>query len=168
MSNDTPRPEQDLRSVTIERLEEGVYLARNARGDELRFGSKATDAFSPVELLLAALAGCSAVDVDVVTGRRAVAEEVRARADARVVRDGGNRLTDVTLTFQVTFPEGPDGDAARTVLPRAVRASHDRTCTVSRTIEAATPVTVVIEGPADGVADGVADVTIDRQEDDAQ
>jgi putative redox protein len=135
------------RSVSLERLAEGVYLARNARGHELRFGSKDPDGFTPVELLLAAIAGCSAVDVDVVTGRRSAADEFSARVDAEYVRDAaGNRLTDVTLTFRVAFPEGPDGDAAREVLPRAVRTSHDRTCTVSRTIETGTPITVRVEG----------------------
>ncbi|WP_088289257.1 OsmC family protein [Kineosporia sp. A_224] len=135
------------RSVSLERLDEGVYLARNARGHTLRFGSKDPDGFTPVELLLAAIAGCSAVDVDVVTGRRSAAETFGARVDAEVVRDDqGNRLTDVTLTFSVTFPDGPDGDAAREVLPRAARTSHDRTCTVSRTLESGTPVTVRIDG----------------------
>jgi uncharacterized OsmC-like protein len=96
-----------------------------------------------VELLLAAIAGCSAVDVDVVTGRRSAADTFAGRVDAEVVRDAtGNILTDVTLTFDVTFPAGEAGDAAREILPRAVRTSHDRTCTVSRTIEAGTPVTV--------------------------
>ena len=132
------------RSVTIERLEEGVYVARNARGHELRFGSRATDAFSPVELLLAAIAGCTAVDVDVVTGRRCAAEQFSARVDAETVNEGGNSLRNITLTFEVRFPEGPDGDAAREILPRVAKTSHDRTCTVSRTIEAGTPVTVVV------------------------
>src|SRR5512144_108314 len=111
------------RSVELERLDEGIYLARNARGGELRFGSKAGDGFSPVELLLAAIAGCSAVDVDVVTGRRSPAETFEARVDATAVRDDGNILKDVTLTFHVTFPEGKAGDAAREILPRAVRTS---------------------------------------------
>ena len=135
------------RFVTLDRVDEGVYVARNARGVELRFGSKDPGGFTPVELLLAAIAGCSAVDVDVVTGRRSPADRFGARVDATYVRDDqGNRLTDVTLTFSVTFPEGPDGDAAREILPRAVRTSHDRTCTVSRTLEAGTPVTVRVEG----------------------
>lgn len=131
------------RSVGIERLEEGVYLARNGRGDELRFGSKATDAFTPVELLLAAIAGCTAVDVDVVTGRRSAPDRFEATCEAIYVRDAdGNRLEDIRLTLDVRFPEGADGDAAREVLPRVLRTSHDRTCTVSRTIEAGTPVQV--------------------------
>ena len=131
------------RRVSIERVEEGIYLARNARGNELRFGSKDPDGFTPVELLLAAIAGCSAVDVDVVTGRRSPAESFAAQVDAEAIRDEtGNILRDIVLTFSVTFPQGPDGDAAREIMPRAVRTSHDRTCTVSRTIEAGVPVTV--------------------------
>jgi uncharacterized OsmC-like protein len=136
------------RWITMDRLDEGVYLATNPRGGQLRFGSKAGDAFTPVELLLAAIAGCSAVDVDVVTARRSPATEFTARVDAESVRDeGGNILRDIKLTFHVTFGDGEAGDAAREMLPRAVRTSHDRTCTVSRTIEAGTPITVEIEGP---------------------
>ena len=136
------------RRVTLDRLDEGVYLARNARGGELRFGSKAGDAFTPVELLLAAIAGCSAVDVDGVTGRRSPAETFTAGVDAQYVRDDtGNRLTDIELTFSVTFPPGEAGDAARAILPRALATSHDRTCTVSRTIEAGTPVTAKLDPP---------------------
>jgi uncharacterized OsmC-like protein len=131
------------RQVTLERLDEGVYLARNPRGTQLRFGSRASDAFSPVELLLAAIAGCAAVDVDVVTGRRSAAETFDVRAEAQAVRDeGGNILRDIRLTFEVTFPADAGGDAARAILPRAAATSHDRTCTVSRTIEAGTPITV--------------------------
>jgi uncharacterized OsmC-like protein len=126
----------DHRWVTLERLDEGVYLARNPSGAQLRFGSMADDAFSPVELLLAAIAGCSAVDVDVVTGRRSPAERFEARVDAEKVRDGGgNVLRDIRLTFDITFPATEAGDAAREVLPRVIKTSHDRTCTVSRTIE---------------------------------
>jgi uncharacterized OsmC-like protein len=133
------------RTVTLERLHEGVYLARNARGDELKFGSKATDAFSPVELLLAAIAGCTAVDVDIVTGRRSPADKFAARVDADYIRDeSGNILRNIQLTFDVVFPEGEAGDAAREILPRVAKKAHDRNCTVSRTIEAGVPITMVI------------------------
>jgi putative redox protein len=134
------------RWVTLEREAEGVYLAGNARGGQLRFGSKAGDAFTPVELLLAAIAGCSAVDIDVLTGRRSPADRFAARVEAQAVRDGsGNILRDIAVTFQISFPDGAAGDAAREILPRAVATSHDRTCTVSRTIEAGTPVAVRVE-----------------------
>jgi putative redox protein len=134
------------RQVSLERVDEGVYRARNARGGELIFGSKAGDAFSPVELLLAAIAGCSAVDVDIVTGRRSPAETFEAQVDAEYVRDdSGNSLQDIVLTFNVTFPEGEAGDAAREILPRTLKVSHDRTCTVTRTIENGTPITVTVK-----------------------
>ena len=135
-----------LRRLTLRRTRPGQFLATNDRGGELSFGtgSDAT-AFTPVELLLAALAGCSAVDVDTFTTRRAEPQsfEVEARAD-KVRTEDGNRLQDIRLTFRVTFPAGADGDAAREMLPKAVSVSHGRLCTVSRTVELGTPVAVAI------------------------
>jgi uncharacterized OsmC-like protein len=96
--------------------------------------------------LLVAIAACSAADVDAVTGRRAQPESFMARVDAEKIRDAnGNILRDIRLTFDVTFPPGADGDAARAVLPRAAAISHDRSCTVSRTIEHGTPIKVIVE-----------------------
>jgi uncharacterized OsmC-like protein len=78
----------------------------------------------------------------VVCGRRSEFSEFSARVDASVVRDSsGNHLEDVELTFRVRFPDGEAGDAARAILPKALRVSHDRTCTVSRSLERGTPVT---------------------------
>ncbi|MFL6100493.1 MAG: OsmC family protein [Actinomycetales bacterium] len=134
------------RRVTLERIDEGVYLARNARGLELRFGSKDPDGFSPVELFMASIAACTAVDIDIVTGRRSAADTFESRIDATYVRDDlGNRLEDIRLTFHVTFPEGEAGDAARAILPKVAQTSHDKTCTVSRTVEIGTPVQLVLE-----------------------
>jgi hypothetical protein len=56
----------------------------------------------------------------------------------------GNRLTDLVVTFSVAFPDGEPGDRARAILPRAVKTSHDRLCTVSRTVEIGTPVTATV------------------------
>ena len=75
------------------------------------------------------------------SGRRAQPVSFTARADAEKVRDAsGNSLRDIRLTFDVRFPDGEAGDAARAILPRTLQTSHDRTCTVSRTIEAGTAV----------------------------
>ena len=142
MSDDTHR------SVTVERLETGVYRATNAAGHELTFGSTADAGFTPVELLLAAIGGCSAVDVDMVTSRRAEPDRFEVVVEAEKTSDDtGNIMRDVRMTYHVAFPDGDDGDAARTRLPRAVEASHDRLCTVSRSVEAATPVAVHIADP---------------------
>ena len=46
---------------------------------------------------------------------------------------------------RLRFPEGEDGDKARALLPDVVRKSHDRLCTVSRTVELGTPIADRIE-----------------------
>jgi len=102
--------------------------------------------FTPVELLLAAIGGCTAIDVDLVTSRRAEPDSFRVDVQAAKVNDAqGHRLTDIVVTFKVAFPDSDGGQAAREVLPNIVRQSHDRLCTVSRTVEIGTPVTTRIE-----------------------
>lgn len=130
------------RQVAVERVSAGRYVARNERGGEVAMGTGRDGTFTPVELLLAAVGGCSAVDVDVATSRRAEPETfvVDVAAD-KVSGPDGSVLRDVEVTFTVRFPAGEEGDAARQVLPRAVRVSHDSSCSVSRTVEAATSVT---------------------------
>jgi putative redox protein len=49
------------------------------------------------------------------------------------------------VTFQIAFPSGPGGDQARAVLPDVVAKSHDRLCTVGRTVETGTPIATSIE-----------------------
>jgi putative redox protein len=131
--------EDTLRRVELERLEFGRFRATNARGTTLTLGGD--DDFSPVELLLVALGGCGAIDVDHITVKRAAPESFRVEVTGDKIRDeAGNRMVNLAVTFDVTFPDGPDGDAARAVLPDAVAKSHDRLCTVSRTIQLGTPV----------------------------
>ena len=102
--------------------------------------------FTPTELLLVAVAGCTAIDVDILTSRRAEPERFQVAAEADKVRaPDGNRLTGIEVTFRVAFPAGDQGDAARAILPDVVQKSHDRLCTVSRTIELGTPVGTRIE-----------------------
>ena len=133
------------RQVTVERIDAGRFAAVNQRGGKVAFGTGTDADFTPTELLLAAIAGCTAIDVDILTSRRAQAESFQIDIGAEKIRDDeGNRLTDIAMTFQVTFPSGPDGDAAREVLPQAVQRSHDRLCTVGRTVELGTPITPTI------------------------
>ena len=134
------------RTVTVERIAQGVFTATNTHGGQLRFGTGGDSDFTPTELLLAAIAGCTAIDVDILTSRRAEPDSFQVRADADKVRDAaGNRLTGIVVTFQIAFPAGADGDQARAILPDVVAKSHDRLCTVGRTIEIGTPIATVIE-----------------------
>jgi putative redox protein len=85
------------------------------------------------------------VDADVATTRHAqpLRFEVVVAGD-KVSDDAGSRMENLSATFHVRFPAGEEGDRARAILPRAVKLSHDRLCTVSRTVELGTPVTSTI------------------------
>jgi uncharacterized OsmC-like protein len=66
--------------------------------------------------------------------------------DADKVKDaGGNLVAGIEVTYRVRFPAGEAGDAARAVLPDIVRKSHERLCSVGRTIEAGTPIGTRVE-----------------------
>ena len=132
------------RSVRLERIENSRYTAINERGGKITIGGE-TD-FTPVELLLVAIGGCTAIDVDLLTSRRAEPDSFEIVVDAEKARDAaGNHLTDLQVTFRIAFPAGEQGDKARELLPDAVRKSHERLCTVSRTVELGTPITMRIE-----------------------
>lgn len=134
------------RNIDLVRVSAGRFQARNARGGTIDIGSGDGTEFTPVELLLAALAGCASIDVEMITGKRSEPTAFDVRVAAEKVRDeGGNRLRNPQVTFRVDFPEGSAGDAARAQLPRAVRMAHDRLCTVSRTVELPTPVDMSID-----------------------
>ena len=132
--------------VTITREQLGSFIATNMAGVQIEFG-EGEDQFTPVELLLVALGGCTGMDVDYLTSRRAEPLDFEIAVDAEKLKDPeqGNLLQDVTVTFRLRFPQGQDGDRARTALPTAVARSHDRLCTVGRSLEVPTPITNHIE-----------------------
>lgn len=125
------------REVHLEKIGPARFRATNERGGVVTLGGGDDPDFTPVELLLAALAGCGAVTIDPITARRAPATTFRAVATGEKERDeGGTRMGQLTVTFEIEFPEGPGGDAAREMLPATLVRTHDRWCTVSRTVEA--------------------------------
>jgi len=130
------------RSLTIGRTALGKFEVTNPRGGSLVTGKGDDADFTPGELLLVAIASCTGVDVDMLTSRRAEPERFKVRVDADKMKDElGNHLGNITLTFDIRFPEGPQGDQAREVLPAMVQRSRDRLCTVGRTVQIGTPVT---------------------------
>src|SRR5690348_6908710 len=70
------------RTVTVERIAQGVFTATNIRGGQLRFGTGTDTDFTPTELLLAAIAGCTAIDVDLLASRRAEPDSFTVRTEA--------------------------------------------------------------------------------------
>lgn len=91
----TEKPEPRYQ-VTVERTSAGTFVARNRRGGEIRFSTGEDGGFSPVELLLAAIAGCSSIDGDGADKARALLPEA--------VRLSHDRLCTVSNTVQRGTP----------------------------------------------------------------
>lgn len=138
---DTRRMEKiSTHSVSVERIAQQHYRACNPTGASVEFG-QGKGLLTPVELLLAAVAGCTAVDVDVVTSRRAEPEVFEIGAEAeKISEEGATRLQGVDLSFRLEFPDSEEGRQAEALIDCVLQLSHDKDCTVSRTIEAEIPV----------------------------
>ncbi len=95
------------RGIRLERIENGRYVVTNDRGGQISIGKGEGTDFTPVDLLLAGIGGCTAIDVDILTSRRAEPDAFEVLVDAEKVRDGaGNRLTEIVVSFsdQVSRP----------------------------------------------------------------
>ncbi len=136
----------DRRSVNLDRTARGRYRATNVRGASISIGTGDGDDFTPVELLLAAIAGCAAIDLDLVVGKRSEPTDFRVEATGDKGRDElGNRLVDLAVEFSLGFDDGEPGDAAWDVVPRTLEQIRTRLCTVSRTVAVGTPVRFTAE-----------------------
>lgn len=133
------------RAVSVQRLGEKHYRATNSAGASVEFG-QAEGLLTPVDMLLAAIAGCSAIDVDVVTSRRSTPETFEVKTSAmKMNEDGAVRLEDVEVSFNVRFPADAAGQQAAKLVDRLMKLSQEKDCTVSRTIESPTHVTFINE-----------------------
>lgn len=140
--------DSSLRRVEVERTALGEYRATNERGGTITLHVDPED-FTSVELLLTAIGACTLADVDHITTRRAEPDllSVVVTGDKVSDEEEGNIMRNLTVTFRASYPEGEEGDAAREILPKAIARSHDRLCTVGRTVEAASPIDSVVGDP---------------------
>jgi putative redox protein len=135
------------RSVQLSRLGRQHFQATNSRGGTLSFGNARWGEFTPVELLLVAIAGCTAMDVDAITVKRSESARFQVTCSGHYMRSvHGNHITDIAVDFDVEFPDTDGGQAAADVLEIAIRKSHDRLCTVTRTVELGTAVDARLQG----------------------
>jgi putative redox protein len=136
-----------LRTVKLSRLGRHHFQAENSRGGTLSFGNARWGEFTPVELLLVAIGGCTAMDVDAITVKRSEPARFQVTCSGHYSRSvHGNHITDIKVDFDVEFPDNDSGRAAADVLEIAIKKSHDRLCTVTRTVELETPVDAQLRG----------------------
>ena len=117
----------NYRQTKIERIDRLRYRAYGANGATLDFGV-GEGLLTPVELLLAAIAGCSS--------GRSTPEVFEVLASAlKQTEDGAVRLDDVEVDFDVRFPADEQGAKAQKMVDRLIQLSEQKDCTVSRTVE---------------------------------
>ncbi|MEW2544927.1 OsmC family protein [Streptomyces sp. NPDC047002] len=142
-----------MAELEIERTGTHEFTARNARGARVRIGRVGGEgSFTPGELLQVAAAGCAAVTVEELVVRRS-GEDARFAATAGNDRRLGSHEYDalhVTLDVDLSSLD----EAARERVAAAIRTAVARECTVSRTIEKGTPVTLDITTGAPETAPG--------------
>jgi uncharacterized OsmC-like protein len=117
--------------IEIERVGDHEFVASNGRGATVRIGRKGQEgSFSPVELLVAAAAGCAVVTSETLILRRTGGEELSAVADA-VQSESGNEVISIPVTLSYDLSSVDDPEALETVVRRAV----EQFCTVTRTLK---------------------------------
>ncbi|MDA3649378.1 OsmC family protein [Saccharopolyspora indica] len=130
--------------VEVTRTGQHAFLATNPRGGQVAIGREdAPDAFTPGELLLAAIAACSAVTSENLLVRRLGEDaELTVRADRTKVPEDKHKFARVQVGFDVDLSaiEGDD----RTKLLEAVERAITKYCTVSRSVEEGTPIDLTL------------------------
>ncbi|MFF0523832.1 OsmC family protein [Actinomadura nitritigenes] len=121
-----------MAEVRVERTEDG-FQAVNGRGARVAIGDGDTEgAFTPVELLLAALGGCELVTVEPLTAQRGH-RMARLAATVQAEKVETSRLGTITVTYDVELPEGDD--KAEGVLKAVAKRVHERYCTVGNALK---------------------------------
>ncbi|MEV6153090.1 OsmC family protein [Nonomuraea sp. NPDC052129] len=129
-----------MANVRVERTEDGGFRATNARGAEVQIGAGDEEgAFTPVELLLAAVGGCNIVTVEPLTAKRGQ-RLIRLSMTVESEKVEPNLLGPVTVTYDVEVPSEQAEEVFRAVADRV----HAKYCTVSRSLQEGTEVRLVI------------------------
>lgn len=106
-------------------------------------------AAGPMDLMLAAIAACTAIDVvDILKKARQPFTKLIVHADGDRAAEHPRRYTSVTLTYEV------HGDVDPKVVERAVHLSDEKYCSVSATFKLPCEVRTVVRlvGEGDGAA----------------
>ena len=111
---------------------EGAAVATNRHGATLSIDPSGEQGFTPVELLLAALGSCGAIDVALLMRKQR--DPVRAMEIAVEGEKVGHQMSWLRVTYAI------EGQHDARKLERALTKTAEDLCSVSRTIRAGTPV----------------------------
>jgi len=134
-----------------ERVGTRLYTGHNARGAEVRMGPvEAGDVFTPGELLKIALAGCAGMSSDHTLARHLGAEVAVTVHVAGIKHPAEERYPALheELVADLSGLGSSALDRVLTVVQRAI----DRNCTVGRTLEHSTDVSLTVTDASAGAA----------------
>ena len=115
--------------IELDWSEELRFEATNAQAQTLRLDSEGKDGVSPTESLLAAFAGCMAVDVVIIL------EKMRSKLQGLRIEIEGERAPEPPRYFQrVRLVFHLRGELERDRVERAVALSFDKYCSVFHTL----------------------------------
>ncbi|MCS7057631.1 MAG: OsmC family protein [Meiothermus sp.] len=128
--------------VVLHRLSGHRFLGINEQGDKVMVdGDQPATGMRPMELLLTALAGCTAYDVvDIMEKKRQPLARYRVEVVGQRAEEHPRRYTHIVVTH---YASGPN--VTREALERAVELSHTKYCSVSASLNAQIETRVVLE-----------------------
>ena len=119
--------------ITTRMISDLEFEAKNETGNTLRMDSLPLDlkeSLSPTQLILAGLAGCSAVDiVQILKKKRKTVIDLVIESDGTRREKNPHRFTDIVLHFILTSP-----DATSTDLEKAAVLVVEKYCSVSSSL----------------------------------
>ncbi|MCG8916900.1 OsmC family protein [Actinokineospora sp. PR83] len=134
-----------MAAVRVRRIGTHAFTASNDRGGHVRLGRVGEPgAFTPVELLLAAAAGCVGITAEDLVVRRTTPDAVVDVVAEDVRPVGAHALDGVDIGLDLDL-SGLD-ERARAELVAVVRRAVEAVCTVTRTLKESTDVGLTIRG----------------------
>jgi putative redox protein len=130
------------KKLVVHQLVGKRFLAINEAGDKVIIdGENPAAGLRPMELLLAALAGCTAYDVvDIMKKKRQPLQHYRVEVEGERAEEHPKRYTKISVTH---YGAGPEVTAE--ALARAAELSHSKYCSVAASLSAPVEVFTVVE-----------------------
>lgn len=122
--------------ITIDQLKDTHMEAQNEEGGKIRMDGSTNiggleGGFSPMQLLLAGIGGCSAIDIiGILKKQKQDLKDLKVEVDGdRQKRETYSEFTTIHLKFIFT------GELEPQKVERAINLSLDKYCSVSKTLE---------------------------------
>ncbi|WP_299459139.1 OsmC family protein [uncultured Microscilla sp.] len=133
--------------IEIERLNDAFHMeATNERGNKIQLDSSAASGghdlgFSPMQLMLAGIGGCSTIDiVDIMKKQRENLQDIKVTVTAEREKDKTPALfASIHLHYRLF------GDVNKEKAQRAVELSMDKYCSVAKILEKTANITYDFE-----------------------